>query len=253
MKATEPVLVGLPPVQPQESPSSWVTRAALSQGVPVKEFIEFLGIPDRRDFDKEFLGPSLPRVEALCGLPRHAFAIAAEVVRWVESAELGGTRLWESRRGLARSRLCPFCMGEQRTPYHRIHQRFRAWRYCPLHFCMLEDMCWYCKEPILLPRSLLEPKWPETECIYLSQCLRCGRFHHQGPVADGGLMLTHLRDDEALLLDRGCELVATMYRDICGMPDRNLLPQLPVLMEAARCRYGPTADLVRARAERDQP
>jgi hypothetical protein len=168
-------LAGLPPVLPLEAPSSWLTRAALSQGVDFKLLLQFFGIDRQADSDLAFLSDRFPLIAAQCGFLGGEFRCVRRMVESLKALGPRGRRLLlRGERGRARFRICPVCVGEQPTPYLPFHCRFTVWRYCVVHDCMLEDACWKCGAAIELPVTLATGRAAKLECAYISQCIRCG-------------------------------------------------------------------------------
>lgn len=119
MTARPNSLSGLPPVLFLETPSSWLTRAALSQGVEVSELLAHLGLGRERDSDLEFLGAKFRDIQRLCALPPEAFAVTRRIFKSVlDLGSTGGRLLLKTEEGTPRYRVCPSCLSEQQTPYH---------------------------------------------------------------------------------------------------------------------------------------
>lgn len=162
-------LVGLPSAIQFESPSSWLSRAALSQGVTVLELLDHVGWRPAGDFDLMFsllyrdgLPPELPMWAGLEVARRvlvgHQLVgcrpeglLVADLRRRGRSSFglylLGGKR--------ARYRFCPLCLDADFTPFVRQEWRFDCWRYCPVHGCLLCDRCSRCGRAVELPASLV--------------------------------------------------------------------------------------------------
>ncbi|WP_374685055.1 TniQ family protein [Rhizobacter sp. J219] len=212
MRTVRPQLVGLPDVLALESPASWVTRAALSQGATLREFTAFLGVGSR-DVDQDWLRPGLGQRLSVCGLSKGAFAATQRVMAATQRLDPGGHRLllW-TKRGRPRYRVCPLCARSQRAPYFGIHCRYAAWCYCPEHHCLLEDACWSCRSQIELPWSLVRTDGLAGKCAYLSECFLCTRRFGDGPVirlSEMGAMPSVF----SLQLENGRALLAALYRN----------------------------------------
>lgn len=173
MKAQRVVLAGLPSVLPLESPSSWLTRAALAQGVTMREFLPAIGLSMRSDPDQQLMrGETLGTLKPESG----SFAAALRIFGSLRRIDPNGGRflLW-TKGGLPRYRYCPSCLRQQRTPYFELHCRFSVWRYCPVHCCLLEDACPHCSMPVVLPASLLNGGPGRDGVPYVSHCVSCGK------------------------------------------------------------------------------
>lgn len=211
MKQPQAELVGLPEVLPLESPASWITRAALTQGATLREFVRFLGVRTTRDLDQACLGTLLGRVTSACGLPKGTFAAAKRVMDATQRLDPGGRRLllW-TKRGRPRYRVCPLCARSQRTPYFGIHCRYAAWCFCPEHGCLLEDSCWSCRSQIQLPWSLIRTDELAAKSAYLSECTLCASRFGDAPVirlCELGAMPQVF----SLQLENGRALLAALY------------------------------------------
>lgn len=196
-----------------EAPSSWLTRAALAQGIQVSELLAFLGIPRHADPDVAFLADLFPSISRRCGLRPSDFAVARHLLLATERSGVSRSKLllpW--RRGRARYRICPQCMNQERTPYVPIHCRFSVWRFCPEHGCLLEDACWSCNVPVRLPASLVGASSRKREITYLSQCLKCGWAHGKTPAIDMDRWLERFSKAEMLLLQHGRATLAALLQ-----------------------------------------
>lgn len=188
-----PAIVGLPPVLPLEAPSSWVTRAALSQGASVDDFLDFLGFSSGPDFDVSFLSGNLRERVERCGLPKGTFVVARNLVLAALRVDRNGRRfLLRSKPKRSRFRFCPRCISESPTAYLPVHCRFAPWRFCPEHDCLLEDACWSCLAPLDLPASLATCGPQHGIAAYLSQCIQCGK-------GLGKIQAVGVREDSTLL------------------------------------------------------
>lgn len=75
---------------------------------------------------------------------------------------------------MAEYRYCPVCLHLSRTKHFMVHWRFRAWRYCHLHFCMMEDCCLNCGTLVQLPANLMRAGPEKNGIAFLDQCRVCG-------------------------------------------------------------------------------
>lgn len=208
-----------------ESPSSWITRAALGQGVPTPELASYLGWAARPDLDQTFA------IMYSRGLPKDAAALAGlEVARRVligyqrsgcradRMFMAGQKRRWAKSDNLlptvrkrGQYRFCPACLQADMVPFMRQEWRFNCWRYCPKHLCLLEDCCPHCSAALELPVSLIGGGSKSRGVANLSYCVRCGgslsavTLKTLGPSGRGGdsWAITHLQNGRAA--------VAAMY------------------------------------------
>lgn len=205
------MIAGLPEVLPLEAPGSWLSRAALAQGIQVPELLAFLGIPLRADPDVAFLSELFPAIKRICGFRPMDFAVARHLLLATQRAGVRRSKLLlQSRWGRARYRVCPQCMSYERTPYVPIHCRFSVWRFCPDHGCLLEDACWSCGAPVRLPVSLIHSSTRDREIAYLSQCLECGWSHGKTPSIDMERWPEAFSNTERLLLKHGRATLAAL-------------------------------------------
>lgn len=206
-------IIGLPPVLPLEAPSSWVTRAALSQGASVEDFSSFLGFASGPDFDVSFLSGNLRERVERCGLPKGTFVVARNLVLAALRVDRNGRRfLLRSKPRRSRFRFCPRCISELPTAYLPIHCRFVPWRFCPEHGCLLEDACWSCLAPLDLPASLATGGPQQGTVAYLSQCIRCGMGLGKVQAVDLGTDSILLDHAELTLLKNGRATLAALSR-----------------------------------------
>ncbi len=213
-------LSGLPRVLFLEAPSSWLTRAALSQGVEVGELLAHLGIGRERDCDLEFLGPKYRDIQRLCALPAGAFAVTRRIIKSVlDLGSTGDRLLLRTVEGSPIYRVCPSCLSQQQTPYHAIHCRFAAWCYCPLHECLLQASCWSCQAEIALPASLVARGRLEGRCAYLSQCFGCAKSHCRAPLVSLTAVSPFMSSFESDQLANGRATLAALYERRVLLPN----------------------------------
>jgi len=220
----ERTIYSLPAAQPFESPSSWLTRAALAQGISLREMLKALGLEGCRDPDQELVDEvSFARVSSICGLDAAAFFVARRIVRRLKSVGEARHRLLLSGpNGRPRYRICPVCMRKDRTPHAYIHWRFSCWRYCPEHDCLMVEQCWVCNSPIELPATMF---WPDQRGrTYLSQCLACGKPHGRGPVRHLGAELQEVGLVHQMLLRNGRAVLAALYAGYVQVADAKVAP-----------------------------
>lgn len=181
-------LVGLCNAIQFESPSSWLTRAALGQGTSVRELAMHIGWFPARDLDLMF------GLLYRDGLPRNLPELAGlEVARRVlvghqisrcrpDSGLTAGPRqrvrkldgLMPTVRRRSRYRFCTLCLRADMVPYVRQEWRFDCWQFCPEHMCVLEDQCPSCSAPLELPVSLVRAGPRKAGVADLSCCASCG-------------------------------------------------------------------------------
>lgn len=149
------------PIMPSETLSSWLTRAALTQGCDPLVLTGSIW-PEWRvwavDIDRGLDDRKIPPLSAASGIPASSFKLAslrieAEAVAGRRLQRLGtwpwilglGSRNRQRRGGL---QYCPACLQEDSKPYFRRHWRF-AWQYaCREHQTPLMSHCNQCLAPV---------------------------------------------------------------------------------------------------------
>ncbi|WP_182284425.1 TniQ family protein [Comamonas testosteroni] len=167
-------LVGIPPIHGYESPASWLTRAALSQGVEVKELMTYVGLPVKRDPDLTLAGNALWNVANLTGQAVSSFGFAEHMFSGVRSIDPTGEDflLW-TKNGMPRYRYCSSCLHEPGCKHFPLHWRFKAWRWCPIHDCLLGESCPHCRCDLQLPGDMLNAGLKREGVAHLGHCLQC--------------------------------------------------------------------------------
>jgi hypothetical protein len=249
-------LRGLPMDMPFESPASWVSRGALSQGATVREMLTYLGIERERDADLAFMR-DLARLIRRCGLPPNAFYVSRLLFESLARIDADGVRLlMRTPRGRPRYRICPMCVAAQRTAFFPIHWRFDAWRYCPEHGCMMEDACWACQCEIQLPYSPGIDGPQAGRCASLGQCAECSKIRSRGPTVrldEGNSLFTQHELD--LLANGRAVLAALVQRRVAYSGCTNMrlggLLQIDRMGMLPKPGAGPSAALWRARRDKN--
>jgi len=158
-----------------EAPSSWLSRLALAQGLTsLDELLRFLNLPTEVDLDWYLSGPALQDLLRQCNLPIHSFAIADRLMSSILASGMGAKQfLLAGKKGVARLRYCPCCLAERRVAHLDIHWRFKAWRWCPVHDCLLLDACPDCEALLEHPCLIESTKAARAGHVSLARCLRC--------------------------------------------------------------------------------
>jgi hypothetical protein len=210
-------LVCVPPVQPFESVSGWICRLALSQGVTPSEICDFLDVSEAQDVDRVMFGPRLAQLQRDCGLPDTAFHVHDKVITSLQKLSNYGQKLLALQgRKMMRYRYCTLCLQEMREPFFPIHWRFVAWRWCPLHRCLMESLCPKCNSPVLLLRDLASSGFGS-----MSRCLECGaRLTSRSPLTFEEIPADVISLWEDRQLQNGRAVLAALYYgkfDITGL------------------------------------
>lgn len=210
-------LVGVPDTCCGESPASWLTRAALSQAVNVPNLKSHLGVPTRCDPDITVFGGAISKISRVSGLPASSFALAEHIFAGLRSLDPLGHNflLWTEGRK-ARYRYCPLCLEEPGCKFFPLHWRFKAWRWCPVHDCLLEDVCAHCSSPVILPDTMINAGPDKQGVATLQYCLQCANPLYSGlgkilhPVADN--LLTSA--ERVFLMNGRAVLAALLHRAV---------------------------------------
>lgn len=167
------------PLLPDEIISSWLVRAALTQGCDPLVLTGEIW-PKWRiwtlDVDRSITEERLKLLSIFSGISPEAFQsatlypIASRIRRdrlpekaiwpWILTL---GTRNTKRRSGL---QYCPVCLSEDVNPYYRLHWRLAWHTVCERHKCNLLDRCWNCHAPV-------EPHQLTAESEHVSVCATC--------------------------------------------------------------------------------
>lgn len=212
----EQKLFALPEPELAEAPSSWLPRAAASQGESLNEFVQFLGFIPRRDFDIQFVHMAPRHIAKLCGLRPDAFDLQFQMLDVAQSLRMASP-VWMSERKRPQYRYCPDCMKNQSTPYFPLHWRLDAYRMCHIHRCFLEEQCPHCKYLIFPQRDWMNAGDPRRDVSMASQCLKCSKFlwDVRPLMADRVVSMSHL---EKARLENGRAFAAALAQGRVELP-----------------------------------
>lgn len=218
-------LVGLCSAIQFESPSSWLTRAALSQGTSVRELAMHLGWFPAHDLDLMFgllYRDGLPRELTVLG----GLEVARRILVGHRSAgcrpeglltvgpkqrvrKLDG--LMPTARRRSRYRFCPLCLTADPVPFVRLEWRFNCWRFCPEHRCVLQDRCPACAAPLELPVSLVRAGPRRAGIADLACCASCGQPLTKADVVPLNLVAAEGVGWDRVHFDNGRAAISAMY------------------------------------------
>lgn len=205
-------LFGVPELEYAESPCSWITRLALAQGATVKDLSRYLQLPSKTDIDLVFTRENIRRISRVCGMEAKEFSLIRTMMTGLMSLDRHGRTYLLYHNKSPRYRYCPVCLFEQRTKCFPIHWRFKAWRWCPNHMCMMEDHCPHCCAHLCLPADMLTSGPKNKGVAFLDRCLQCdGLLSHEHDLVKGTLNDTILAPWEKTLMDNGRALLASLY------------------------------------------
>lgn len=205
---------GVPQPFAAEAPSAWISRLAVAQGCTLGELSEFLELDPRDDVDWALSLRGFAEFRRRCSLGPEAFAVAERVLSNLRVAGVSDqTYLRCSNVDRAAFGYCPKCLAVRGECYLPIHWRFKDWRYCPVHHCLLDEVCGQCLAPLVHPRSLVASTAGRQGHASLRHCLDCaanlGRMS-PCPVSDGPVAV--LSQLERCWLKNGRALLAGLHQ-----------------------------------------
>jgi len=156
-----------------ESPSSWLTRVAFRQVVSPRELTRQLGVSMGTDCDTAFSKLSFQAVAA-----RHTSAVGAFghvdlMLGRLRKIDPSGDRFLLRRDAAAFHRFCAACLAADRVKYFRLEWRFKCWRWCPAHSCLLLENCPHCGGRVTLPQDMCRAGADGQGVASLDRCLHC--------------------------------------------------------------------------------
>lgn len=215
-----------------EAVSSWLSRLALSQGCSMRELLHFLDLRRDVDLDLVLRGEALEELRRRCSLPFDAFGFAELVMDGFHYAKLNTSRLLTDQHEGPRFRYCPACIGRQGRAQGVmwIYWRFRDWRYCPVHLCLMEERCFRCRAQVRFPRDMASSQAGLDGYASQQRCQDCSADLSAAQAVRVHLFAPgQLSEREAVGLSAGRAFVATLGGE--GLEDTcNLRPSLQRLM-----------------------
>jgi hypothetical protein len=231
---TTATLVRVPPVQPMESPASWVARLAYMQLVDPAEIMLFLGMRRTTDPDLAFTWRVAQNASRVCGLEFGDFAFMRHMLKSLSSLGVPPQPFLLSVDSVARYRFCKQCLREQRVKHYPLHWRFKAWRWCPEHHCLLKDRCPHCHALVTMPASLFRATAHRRSRGLLDQCMVCnGTLWAKSRQRRFDAMKNFLSPWERHLLGNGRAALAALWRRSMTLCQGNV------------CQVRPLRELVR--------
>lgn len=167
-------LFGVPRLIGFESPASWLTRAALSQGVGFWDLLKLFNVDGFSDPDLYLSETTFTEIAKRCSLPVEDFGFSRHIFANLKRLDADGTIFLLSKKRAPMYRYCPVCLQQSRTKHFMVHWRFAVWRYCPLHDCMMDDTCRKCGSNVVLPTDMLNAGPEKKGLAYMDQCMKCG-------------------------------------------------------------------------------
>lgn len=206
------LLAGVPPAQLDESPSSWLTRAALSQGTTTVQVLQHLSLRQTLEVDFFVHSPSMANALSAAGLPATTLLVASKMLANLRTVDRFGRTFLLRDKQKARYRYCAACLHMQPNKYLPLHWRFKAWQWCPQHMSYMRDVCTRCHSPIELPGNLSRSGAHGEGVASLDCCLMCGHRLSASADSDRNQIDPHALDEwTATLLRNGRALVSAFY------------------------------------------
>ncbi|WP_208934008.1 TniQ family protein [Paracidovorax avenae] len=204
-------LVAVPNHEWMESPSSWLTRIALRQVVSPLELARHFNLNIRVDCEMALGRSSLENMAARFKKLSKSIPMMDSMMGRLRTIDPNGERFLLRKRSLAYHRFCAACLATDRVKYFRIEWRFKGWRWCPIHACLLHEQCPHCGKVVQLPSDMFTAGPDGLGVATLDRCLHCAES-----LTDGWkTSLDTLGDDvvtpwEQILLDNGRATLATL-------------------------------------------
>lgn len=213
MTPTPQRLYALPMSRFLEAPSSWLSRAALRQGISTDELLDFFGInaTDGIDIDVAIAHLDHAWLYKTCGLPPTLLMPSIRILRNLLIAKCEPKRFLMSNRQQPVFRFCPQCLEDQKTAYYPIHWRFAAFRFCPQHDCMLEERCPKCDAQIFGSVNLMQAGPGRQGIAFLWKCSICGADLRKAPVIRQSEVFKLTGQLEHQLMRNGRATLAALY------------------------------------------
>lgn len=169
-------LVDVPNHEFMESPSSWLTRLALRQVVSPRELESYLDLSIRVDCEMALARTSFEELANRIAEISGSFRMVDTVMQRLRKIDLNGDRYLLRRRSVAYHRYCAACLATDRIKYFRLEWRFKCWRWCPIHVCLLQERCPHCNKEVMLPGDMYRAGPDGLGIATLDRCLHCAEL-----------------------------------------------------------------------------
>lgn len=210
-KPNEQILYGVPSPISTESLASWITRAAFSQGCAAHDIQELFGIyaNDVEIFTAIY---ETDDIATQCNIAPESFQFHKRVMTNLQRIDLNGHKFLLRKAKREFSRYCLLCLKSDPIPYFRLEWRFIPWRWCPLHNCLLDEVCPQCSNTLSLPFNLLSLATKHPNAWNLSYCPTCGESltEHEPTLID----LFHMPSAQRRSLINGRALMAALDQGV---------------------------------------
>jgi len=169
-------LVDVPKHEFMESPSSWLTRVAFRQVVSPRELTRYVDLKIKDDCEMALARTSFEELATRIAESAHSFKLVDSVMSRLQTIDPSGERYLLRHRSVAYHRFCAACLATDRTKYFRLEWRFKCWRWCPLHACLLQERCPHCSKVVTLPGDMYAAGFDGRGIATLDRCLHCGKL-----------------------------------------------------------------------------
>jgi len=166
-------LVDVPDLQEMESPSSWLTRVAFRQVVSPRDLARHLGLSIGVDCEMALAKVSFKAIATAHCSAAGNFGRVDLLMDRLRKVDPYGERFLLRQKSVAFHRFCPACLATDRVKYFRIEWRFKCWRWCPVHSCLLLECCPHCKRRVTLPQDMCQAGPDGLGVATLDRCMHC--------------------------------------------------------------------------------
>lgn len=127
-----------------------------------------------------FTKRTIEQVAAATGHSAGGFAFVRHMMGGLRKIDRHGTEYLLGGGEKARYRFCAACLAATSAKFFPLHWRFKCWRWCPVHRCLLQDGCPHCGSYIYLPGNMLSAGPDKAGVGVLERCLECGEYLSSG-------------------------------------------------------------------------
>lgn len=213
MEKAPGALIRIPLPEALESPSSWLSRVALSQAVEFRDLLGYFDISRSTDIDSIFVTNEYKKIVDKCQLNINDFRPARYFYKNLNSLNLNFFRFLVRDYHHEAHQYCPVCLHFQREKHFLLHWRLKILRSCDLHKCMLDEGCRNCGRRVGLPMNMAESNSRRVPIIALDRCAKCGwRLSSHWKQARNTINTDTTTRHERKMLKRGHAVLALLYR-----------------------------------------
>lgn len=169
-------LVEVPHHEFMESPSSWLTRVAFRQVVSPRELARYLDLNIRVDCEMMLARGSFADLATRVAKSAGSSKMVDSVMDRLRKIDPNGERYLLRHRSIAYHRFCAACLATDKTKYFRLEWRFKCWRWCPIHSCLLRERCPHCNKVVMLPGDMYSAGPDGLGIATLDRCLHCAEL-----------------------------------------------------------------------------